>query len=281
MAAIWLGSTTREKQMRSLVLAIGLLLGLGAHAEVLLFGVNEGTSGVSGFNDRQEKYQPLAAYLSKVMSRDVRLESASDLKNLTRSLTTSRYDLVLIRPSHISAAAMRDQRYTLVAAAQGDSIAYFIVHKESPLKSYKDLAGKSLAMPDEIAYPTKIGQAMLRDAALKPAPNVRMFRVQEAVGYAVENKLIDAGVVISYSKVAKDWQKNGHRFLWQSEKLPYWSIIGSPKLKPEQVNKIRDALIALDKTAEGKAMLEKIGIKAFVPGNQQAYLDMLSWIEKK
>lgn len=269
--------------MRSLYFFVGLLVTFNTWAAEapLLFGVNEGTSGVSGFSDRQEKYQPLANYLSNLLQREVRLESASDLKNLTRSLESSRYALVLIRPSHISAAAMRDQKYTLVAAAQGDAVAHFIVHKESPIKNSGDLADKQLAMPDAIAYPTKIGQAMLRDAKLAPPPKVRLFRVQEAVGYAVENKLIDAGVVISYSKVWKDWEKAGHRSVWQSGKLPYWSIIGSPKLKPEQIVKIRAALIALDQSEAGKPMLEKIGVKSFVAGNQQAYLDMLKWVEGK
>ncbi len=85
---------------------------------------------MAGFSERQEKYQPLANYLSQALKREVRLESASDLKNLTRSMEASRYTLVLIRPSHISAAAMRDQKYVLVAAAQGDAVAHFIVHKD-------------------------------------------------------------------------------------------------------------------------------------------------------
>ena len=269
--------------MRWLFLITGALTSVSVWAAEapILFGVNEGTSGVVGFSERQEKYQPLANYLSQALTREVRLESASDLKNLTRSMEASRYALVLIRPSHISAAAMRDQKYVLVVAAQGDAVAHFIVHKDSPIKTPQDLAGKQLAMPDEIAYPTKIGQAMLRDAKLTPPPKVRLFRVQEAVGYAVENKLIDAGVVISYSKVWKNWEKSGHRAIWHSDKLPYWSIIGSPKLKPDQLTKIRTALIALEQNEAGKAILEKIGIKAFVPGNQQAYLNMLQWVEAK
>jgi len=259
-----------------------LLLPLAGHAaeETMLFGVNEGTSGTMGFADRQEKYQPFADYLGKAVKKQVKLESASDLKNLVRSLTAARYDMVLIRPSHISAAAMRDQNYSLLAAAKGESVAYFIVHKDSPLKSKNDLKGKRIVMPDEIAYPTKIGLAMLRDIG-NPTSDIKLFRSQEAVGYAIEQKLSDVGVVISYSKVWKDWEKNGHRAIWQSEKLPYWSIVVSPKVKPEVVAKLRDALIALDTTEEGKKILEKIGVKGFVAGNQQAYLDMLAWVEKK
>ena len=102
-------------------------------------------------------------------------------------------------------------------------------------------------MPDEIAYPTWVGLAMLRDIGIgKGQADIRNFRSQEAVGYAVEQKLSDVGVVISYSKVAKDWTSKGHRFLWESKKLPFWSVIGSPKLTQEEIAKIREALIKLD-----------------------------------
>ncbi len=251
----------------------------GAGPAPLLFGVNEGSSGSIGFSDRQEKYKPLAEHLSKVLKRPVTLESASDLKNLTKSLDTARYGLLLVRPSHISAKAMRDQKYVLVAAAKGDAIAHFIVHKDSPLKQPSDLKGKSIVMPDEIAYPTWVGLAMLRDIGIgRGQADIRNFRSQEAVGYAVEQKLSDVGVVISYSKVAKDWTGKGHRFLWESKKLPYWSVIGSPKLAPEEVAKIREALIKLDQGDDGQKILKEIGVKGFVPGDQAAYLDMLKWV---
>lgn len=263
-------------------LVLGLATVADAAEETLLFGVNEGTSGTLGFADRQDKYQPFAAYISKAVKKQVKLESASNLKNLIRSLDAARYDMLLVRPSHISAAAMRDQKYALLASAKGDAVAYFIVHKDSPLKSKTDLKGKRIVLPDEIAYPTKIGLAMLRDENIPLADgHVRLFRSQEAVGYAIEQQLSDVGVVISYSKVWKDWEKKGHRTIWQSEKLPYWSIVVSPKVKPEVVAKLREALVALDTTDEGRAILEKIGVKGFVPGNQQAYLDMLAWVDKK
>jgi len=268
---------------RILIVMLGLFAWVaaasGAAPTPLLFGVNEGTSGSIGFSDRQEKYKPLADYLSKILKRPVLLESASDLKNLTKSLENARYGLLLVRPSHISAKAMRDQKYVLVAAAKGDAIAHFIVHKDSPLKQPSDLKGKSIVMPDEIAYPTWIGNAMLRDIGIgKDQANIRNFRSQEAVGYAVEQKLSDVGVVISYSKVAKDWTGKGHRFMWESKKLPFWSVIGSPKLAPAEVDKIREALIKLDQGDEGQKILKGIGVKGFVPGDQAAYFDMLKWV---
>jgi len=87
--------------------------------------------------------------------------------------------------------------------------------------------------------------------------------------------------VISYSKVAKEWEKEGGRFLHTRDKLPFWSVIVSPKVTEATAGKLKQALLDLDKTPAGQEMLKKIGVPGFVEGNQQAYLDMLKWVEGK
>ena len=248
---------------------------------VLLFGVNEGTSGSADFLERQEKYRGLTDYLSTALKKQVRLESASDLKSLTTNLQNARYDLLLVRPSHISAKAMRDNKYTLVASAKGDAYTYFIVHKDSPLKKSGDIHGKRIAMPDRLAYPASVGLAMLRDFGMNPEKeNIQYFRSQEAVGYAVQQKLIDVGVVISYSKVAKEWKSSGNSILIESKKLPFWSIIASPKMSPENIALVRTALIKMNDSAEGEKIMKNVGINGFVPGSQADYIGLLDWLKE-
>jgi phosphonate transport system substrate-binding protein len=268
------------RTLTTLIFLISFLVPSFSHAETaLVFGVNEGSSGSGSFLERQEKYKGLADLLSKALKRPVLLESAADLKSLTKNLNSSRYGLLLVRPSHISAKAMRDQKYVLVASAKGDAVAYFIVPKDSPLKQLTDVKGKSIVTPDEIAYPTWIGLAMLRDLGIsKDKANIKSMSSQEAVGYVVEKHLADVGVVISYSKVAKDWTKSGNRFLAESKKLPFWSVIGSPKLSVGDVVKVREILMKLDTTEDGKKILKDIGVSSFVAGDPKAYLDMLDWV---
>ena len=247
----------------------------------LLLGVNEGTSGSADFQQRQSKYRPFTDYLSGVVKKQIKLESAQDLNSLKKNLQIGHFDLLMVRPSHISAAAMRDQKYVLVAAVKGDAVTSFIVHKDSALKKPADLAGKSIAMPDENAYPSHVGLAMLREAGLKPeTQNIRFFRSQEAVEYTVEQKMVNVDIVISYSKVFKEWEDKGHRVLWKSKPLPFWSLIASPQLSPDTVAKVREAVLKLGGTPEGEATLKSMGVSGFEAGSQQEYMDLLTYLKE-
>lgn len=248
----------------------------------LLFAVNEGTSSSSDAIFREDKYTGLAAYLKTATGIPVRTVTSNILSTLVRNLQDERYDVLLVRPSHISASAMRDHGYRLLVAARGESKLHFIVRHDARLNTLKDIAGKYIALPDKNAYPTRLALAMLRDAGITPQPDhVQYMDRQEAVGYVVKEKLSDVGVVISYSKVAKTWTKEGGRFLHTKDKLPFWSVIVSRKVDSATETKLRNALLDLDKTLKGREILEKIGVAGFVVGDQQAYLDMLRWVEAK
>jgi phosphonate transport system substrate-binding protein len=265
-----------------LLFSVSLPSGAIAAKDTLLFAVNEGTSSSMDAIFRQEKYADLAHYLAAATGKNVRVETSNILPILVRNLERKRYDVLLVRPSHISARAMRDQGYRLLVAARGEASVHFIVRGDSPLRSLKDLRGRFIVMPDELAYPTQLGRAVLRDAGIDVAKErVQYMDRQEAVAYAVREKMADAGVVISYSKVAKEWEKQGGRFLHTLDKQPYWSIIVSPNVSAATEQKLREAFLAMDKTAQGQARLASIGVSGFVAGSQKAYMDMLNWSEKK
>lgn len=248
----------------------------------LLFGINEGTSSSMDAMFRKEKYATLSDHLSKAVGKPFKTETSNILPILVRNLEKSKYDILLVRPSHISARAMRDNNYRLLVAARGESKVHFIVREDSPLKTLNDIRGHTIAFPDEMAYPTQLGRAILRDAGIdRSREKILAMDRQGAVGYAVREKMADVGVVISYSKVAKEWRDRGGRFLYSKEGLPFWSIIVSPKVSEATVSKVRNALLSLEETPKGQAILKGIGIAGFVAGNQQAYLDMLSWVDGK
>lgn len=266
--------------------AIGALLvwlfAFPALAGSLLFAVNEGTSSSTDAIFMKNKYAPLADYLAAASGEKIVLETPKVLSIVDRNLKNKRYDLLLVRPSHLSARAMRDHGYRLLAVANGDAKVHFIVRGDSKLKDLADIKGHSIAMPDPLAYPTHLGLAVLRDKGINATQEkIHYMDRQDAVGMVVNSGMAEVGVVMSYSKPGSDWQKSGGRFLYTKGNLPYWSIIVSASVPPQKVERLKRALLALNGSAKNGGLLADLGIAGFNEGKQQAYLDMLEWVEGK
>ena len=249
-------------------------------APTLLLGINEGLAEQAGFSEMQEKYKGLAELLSIVLKKQVKIESSQNIKSSSANLQKSRYDLMFCRPSNVAAKAIQDQKYALVAMAKGNFTAAFIVSKDSSMKKPEDINGKRIAFPAETSLMTKAGLATLRDMNITPSKDkIKYTRFQDALAYMVKNKFTDAAVVAPI--VAKNWEKEGGRVLFNSKQLPFWSIIASPNMSQDDIEKIRSTVIAMENSDDGKKILGRIGVKGFVAGNQQDYLDMLKWLAGK
>jgi ABC-type phosphate/phosphonate transport system substrate-binding protein len=265
-------------------LANGLLAGLvfwsasalaaGGNA---LLGISEGVAEQTSFSEMQEKYQPLADYLGRLLKRKVTVESSQSFKTALTNLGKERYDLMFVRPSNIAGRAIRDNKYQLVATAKGDFAAHFIVRKNHGFKKPEDVLTHPIAMPEEAALMSLAGLATLRDlGGKKETLQLHYSRYQEAIPYMVEQKFADVGVVAPGQ--AKAWEKKGGVTLFKSRALPFWSIIASPKISANEVAAMQEALIAMDSTAEGKAILQKIGVKGWTAGEGKDYVEMMKWI---
>lgn len=266
--------------MRSIWITSLLLLTLSAHparAANVLMGIAEGVAEQTSFGEMQDKYQPLADYLGRVLKSRVTLESSQNIKSATLNLQKGRYDLMFCRPSNVSAKAIRDNKYQLVAMAKGEFAANFIVRKDHTFKKNEDILPLTIALPEQNSLMAKVGLATLRDMGAKPDPKkLRFTQYQEAVNFMVENKFADVGIVAPAQ--AKAWEKKGGVSLFKSKKLPFWSIIASPKVSKADVASMQKALIEMENSEDGKKILAKIGVKGWVGGNPQEYVDMLSWL---
>ena len=242
----------------------------------IMLGINEGAAVQQGFSDTQEKYQLLANYLGKTLKKPIRVESSQNLKSSTENLKKGRYALFFSKPSNVAAKAMKDQNFELVAMAKGAFVVQFITNKDAGYKKPEDIRGKRVAIPKG-TFMEQAGLATLRDLKLTPSPqNIQYAKFQDAVAFMVEKKFAEVGMVSP--AVGKEWEKKGGTVLFESKKMPFWSIITSPSISPQDVAKLRETLIGMENSDEGKAVLAKIGVKGFVAGNKQEYLDLLPWM---
>ena len=257
-----------------------LLLAAAPWAHALVFAVNEGVSYRVPLEEIRGRYAAIAADLSKLLKQPVTIEPVGDYPSLRKGLAAKTYDLAMVHPAHLSIQAIRDSGYHLVAVTKGFQkyTASFLVRADSPLKSLADLKGLKLGAPDEDSITAWMTRATLRDAKVDPkGMAITYTRYQDAVPFFVENNLTQAGATASNALV-KAWKEKGGRALGQSPPVPIKHIIASPTLAADQVATVRDYLLALDTTEDGRKKLAPIKYNGFERFDDAALLKIGSWL---
>lgn len=248
--------------------------------ESLVFAISEGTAGLQDGPEVFVKYEEFLAYLARALGKRLTLQVARDIKGLDGALQAARLDFVMASPTDYAVRAMHSHGYQLVATTKGDGFMMAIVKRDAQVESIKDITGKRVALPRETTYSGRMAVAVLRDAGIdvKKLTNVSYQRDEAVIGYAVEQGLADVGFVASYSSVGRDWQKKGGRILAKGPLQPYNPVIASPNVAAADLARMRAALLALDRSEEGKAMLERLGLPGFEERNPADLVKTLKWL---
>lgn len=245
----------------------------------LIFAVNEGASGGVDAADIARRYNNLKEVIERSTKTSLTLVAVRDANMLRKALQTGAYALVLSRPVDTLAVAVRDYGYQPVVMAKEDGQAYFIVPKDSPIRSLADLKGKKIVTPEQGSYMWHIINAVLRDNKITAADVERKtMRDQAAIGWSVNSGFFDAGVVASFSGVGRGWEKQGGRIVAKSRNVPVTPLIASQAFSAVQVARMRSALVALDSTEAGAAMMKSIGITGFREAEASSLIELLDWL---
>src|SRR5437667_9663059 len=245
----------------------------------VVLAINEGASGSLTAMDVVFRYEEFKPVVENALGAPVTLVAVRSTKELRNAVASGAYTLVMSRPADVLAEAIRDHGYQAVVTAKEPAYALFIVNKDSPLKTIADIKGKKIVTPDRYAYMWRIANAMMRDNRLSlEKEQVRFMGDQAAIGWSMEGRFFDVGVVSSTSGVGRTWEKNGGRVLARSREVPNTPIIASQKISPAQIQRLRAALVALESTGSGAGILKKMGINGFRETSSQTFLDLLKWL---
>lgn len=251
--------------------------GKGVHP--LILAVNEGAAGNVDATEIALRYEGFKETIQKILGVPVSLVAVRDAKVLRSSVQAGSYSLVLSRPVDVLAEAIRDFGYQPVVVAKENGYALFIVPKDSPIRTIMQVEGKSIVTPDRYSYMWRIAAAMLRDNQIAIAKqNVRSMRDQAAIGWSMENGFFDVGVVASFSAVGRTWEKKGGRVIARSRDLVTVPLVASPKVSAAQIANLRAALIKLDSSPQGAAILKQVGVSGFRETSPGPFLDLLAWL---
>jgi ABC-type phosphate/phosphonate transport system substrate-binding protein len=245
--------------------------------ERLVFAVNEGATTSVTHVELLQRYAPLANAMETALRRPVKVEVYPDTGRFRSELERQRrFDLVFGKTVNLLAGMVRDKKYQAIVKTKNPYVAGFITAKDSPIKKATDLRGKVVMMPERV-FTTKLGEAKLRELGFKENEvTIRYTRFQEAVASSVENGSADIGVV--NPTVKQEWLKKGNPVLLEAKAVPNWSIIASSTLTPAEINRLRNALIALKDSEHGSEVLKNISVPEFVAATNAEYVELLKYI---
>jgi phosphonate transport system substrate-binding protein len=263
---------------RALLPALMLLCTPWANA--LVFAVNEGVTYRVPLEEIRARYALIAADLSKLLKQPVTIEPIGDYASLRKGLAEKRFDLALVHPAHVSIEAIKGSGYRLVAVTKGFQgyAANFLVTADSPITGLADLKGKKLGAPDEDSITSWMVRATLRDAGVAPGDIKMVYtRFQDAVPFFVENNLTPAGATAA-GGVIKAWTAKGGKVLIKSKPVPIKHVIASPSMSAEDIARVREYLLELNASDEGRKKLEPTKWQGFEAYDEAAMLKLGQWL---
>jgi ABC-type phosphate/phosphonate transport system substrate-binding protein len=173
----------------------------------IVLAINEGGAANADAAETMIRYQEFADTLEKALRTQIIIVAVRDRNKLLAALKKHEYPLLLARPNDVPAQAIRDFGYQPIVAAKEPSRALFIVPKDSPLKTISDVKGRTIVTPDQYSNIWRVANAMLRDAKINMASEqVKAMRDQAAIGWSMENKFFDVGVINSVSGIGRSWE---------------------------------------------------------------------------
>lgn len=255
-------------------LLVLLLLGLAtatASAETYTFGV------VPQFEQRKTFaiWSPILAELGKRTGLSFELVTTPTIPAFEKLYNEGNVDFAYMNPYYM---VENHQGYIPLVRDDNPIVGILVVRKDSPYKAPADLEGKEVAFPS----PNAIGASLLIRADL-----ARQFHVNIVPRYVKSHSSVyihvaqgltaGGGGVVKTMEEQKPEIKDTLRVLYTTRSIPSHPVSAHPRVPKKVREAVREALLALAATPEGKALLDEVPMGKPVAAYAKDYDPMRSY----
>ncbi|WP_455221422.1 phosphate/phosphite/phosphonate ABC transporter substrate-binding protein [Kaarinaea lacus] len=241
-----------------------------SHSDELVFGVLP-----QGMNyTMQAQWQLLIEQVSVESGHKIRFEPAEDLEDFQRKLSRGAYDFALLN-AQMYTQAHDTVGYQAFAKESGHTDkGVIVVHRDSPIKTLADLEHQSMALSDPRHFTsTVLTKAHLNNKGIKV--NEEYVETDSSVYRAVVHgdAMAGAGEINTLNNI----NPNAHsklRIIWSSKQYSSNAFAVHPRVNPEQLEHVQQALLDLNNDAKGKRLLSKVKFKGIAEASDQEWDDI-------
>jgi len=241
-----------------------------ADTDALVFGVLP-----EGMNyTMQAQWKLLIEQVSVESGHKIRFEPAEDLEDFQLKLSRGAYDFALLN-AQMYTQAHEAAGYQAFAKESGHTDkGVIVVRRDSPIQTLADLEHQSLAMSDPRHFTsTVLTKAQLNSKGIQV--NEEYVETDSSVYRAVVHgdAIAGAGEINTLNNI----NPNAHsklRIIWSSKQYSSNAFAVHPRVKPEQLQHIQQALLELNSDAKGKRLLSKVKFKGIAQASDDEWDDI-------
>lgn len=222
-----------------------------------------------------QRFAPLAHYLSDRLDFDVVIETAPNFREFVkRTAEAKRYDLLFTAP-HFYYRAQRDSGYRAVVRVSGPPMtATIVAPTTSQIFTIDDLRGRKLAMPDPLSLAALLTRQHLAAVGADFAASVTLIDTptHNASLLSLHHGWTDAASLMGpiFRRMQPD-AKAKLRVIATTAGTPRLPFAVAPWINADRASAFANAMVAIGDTVEGQALLKQIGWQGFVAALPQDY----------
>lgn len=271
------------KAFRSIIFFIIILIQLfTTHLFAQDRPINIGISSMITPVDTVKYYDDIVKYIGKKLGRETKFIHRKKYEEMNKLIEKKEVDLAFICTA--SLIKLREDADVEVVAAPVKTDkpfykSYIIVHKDSPIKSFEKLKGKTFVFVDPLSN-TGYLYPLYRVVKLKDDPEqfFREYNFSYSHNKSIElvaKKLIDGAavenLVYEYMKEINSPYVHETKVIEESEEFPSPPIVVRKDIDKNTIEKIKKIITNMHLDVEGKKILDNMRIKRFDALPDSAY----------
>jgi phosphonate transport system substrate-binding protein len=216
---------------------------------------------------------PILAEVGQRSGVGLEFRTAPDIPTFEQRLADGVYDLAYMNPYHYRVFSA-DPGYRAFAKQRDKRIRGILVtRRDAAVDSIEALAGTQLAFPAPAAFAASIlPRAALTREGIDVEPNY--VRSHDSVYRAVAQGLYPAGGGIERTFENTDpTTREQLQVLWRSQGFTPHAFAAHPRVDPEPLERVREAMLGLNADARGQTLLDAIGFQKGIASAEDADWD--------
>lgn len=240
----------RRLLLASLLAAAGLGRAGAAERRILRLGLMP----VYGLHALIRSYEPMRAYLSRLLSSTVRIETAPDFKRYLDAILAREFDIA-VAAAHFARIAQLDSGWHPLAQFEPDHDTLLIAPTDRMPGRISDLAGKEVAVIDRMAITVTAALDHLEQQGLAADRDYRVqeYRTHSSVVHSLLSGASALAVTTTHGLRQLPTELRTRIAVYRRvSDIPAFVILASPDLPSGHLERLRKGILAFPAEAEGR-----------------------------